>query len=262
MPLGLSTLYLVIKKEPFDSVISLLSQPIVDKAGYFEIVDNGSMKLTDSTTKALTGLAQTGYRFTLHSPYEGVNIASSDPAKRRRSIDAVKKSLHRATEFDAMNVVVHPGTADGGASPEAAFQTNCDSIMEIWDYSCSLGQHMAVENDIRHGRGILVLPSDFKRLFSVAGTRLPMLLDVGHANISRSLGAFVGEMASDLVELHVHDNDGSWDQHLAMGKGSTDFSELKPLFTNTSLLFTMESVQDPFESLEKLAGLRREALLI
>ncbi len=262
MPLGLSTLFLVVQKKSFDSVVSLLSDPIAEEVGYFEIVDNSTLKLTDATTRALKELSQTGYRFTVHSPYEDLNIASSDAAKRRSSVGAVKECLRRATEFDALNVVVHPGTSDGGQTPDATFETNSDSIMEIWDFSCSIGQRMAVENDIAHEKGILVKPDDFKRFFSLAGARLPLLLDVGHANISKSLGAFVTEMAPDLAELHVHDNDGMWDQHLAMGKGNAHFAEVQPLFTNTSLLFTVESVHDPFESFRSLVDLRRKALLI
>ncbi|HVP23068.1 MAG TPA: sugar phosphate isomerase/epimerase family protein [Conexivisphaerales archaeon] len=262
MPLGISTLYLVIQKKPFESVVELLSGPAADRVSYFEIVDNGSTRLTDTTTERLAGLAQTGHRFTLHSPYEGINIASSDPRKRRRSVDAVKESLERGATFDALNVVVHPGTTDAGAPPEEAFRTNCDSLMEIWDHSCSIGQRMAVENDIAHEKGILVRPSDFRSFFASVGTRLPLLLDVGHANISGTLKEFVGKMASDFSELHVHDNEGDWDQHLALGEGNTDLSLIRPLFANTSLLFTVESVQDPFGSFERLSELRREALLI
>jgi sugar phosphate isomerase/epimerase len=262
VPLGLSTLYLVIQKKGFDSVISLLTEPIAEEAGFFEIVDNGSLRLTDVSTRVLADYAETGFRFTVHSPYENVNVASSDATKRRLSVDAVKRSLERAAKFDALNVVVHPGTADVGVTPEAAFEANCESLMEVWDYSCSIGQHMAVENDIPHENGILVKPDDFRRFFAMAGARLPMLLDVGHANISGTLKEFVRDMASDLAELHLHDNDGGWDQHLAIGKGTTNFSEIKGLFLNTSLLFTAESVHDPLESFDRLAGLRREALLI
>jgi sugar phosphate isomerase/epimerase len=262
VPLGLSTLYLVIEKKGFESVISLLTEPIAEEAGFFEIVDNGSLKLTDVSTRVLADFAETGFRFTVHSPYENVNVASSDVAKRRLSVDAVKLSLERAAKFNALNVVVHPGTADPGVAPEVAFEANCDSLMELWDYSCSMGQRMAVENDIAHDKGILVKPDDFRRFFEMAGSRLPMLLDVGHANISGTLREFVREMPSDLVELHLHDNDGGWDQHLAIGKGTTDFGEVRGLFLNTSLLFTMESVHDPIESFNRLTGLRREALLI
>ncbi|MGA1974515.1 MAG: sugar phosphate isomerase/epimerase family protein [Conexivisphaerales archaeon] len=262
MPLGLSTLFLVTQKKGFESVASLLSEPIADRAGYFEIVDNGSLRLTDASTKMLTEFAQAGFRFTVHSPYENINVASSDPAKRRLSIDAVKGSLERSSKFDALNVAVHPGAADTGTEPEAAFETNCDSLMELWDYSRSLGQHMAVENDIAHGKGILVRPDDFKRFFSLAGSKLPILLDVGHANISNSLKEFVRDMSSDFAELHLHDNDGGWDQHLAIGKGTADFGALKSLFLNTSLLFTVESVHDPYESFDRLSNLRREALMI
>ena len=261
VPLGISTLFLVVQKKPFSSVLSLISDPIAEEAGYLEIVDNASTKLTDGITKSLARLNETGYSFTVHSPYEDVNIASSDLSVRRRSIDAVKTSLRRAVEFEALNVVVHPGTRDSGATVDEAFQANCDSILEIWDYSCSLGQHMSVENDIPHHGGLLVLPDDFRRFFSLGGVRMPLLLDVGHANMSKSLRAFIEQMSSDFAELHVHDNNGLEDQHLAMGGGNVDFGLLKPLFANSSLLFTVESVHDPIESFKKLVTLRKQALL-
>ena len=262
MPLGLSTLYLVIQKKGFESVISLLADPMAEQVGFFEIVDNGSLKLTGAMTKVLAEYSQTGFEFTVHSPYEGLNIASADPAKRRASVRAVSESLDRASSFEALNVVVHPGTADLGAAPEAAFEANSESLMELWDHSCSLGQHMAVENDIAHDKGILVRPDDFRRFFTRIGARLPLVLDVGHANISGTLGDFVGTMASDLAELHVHDNQGEWDQHMAIGTGTVDFPRIKGLFRNPSMLFTVESVHDALGSFVKLAALRREALLI
>jgi sugar phosphate isomerase/epimerase len=262
VPLGLSTLFLVIQKKGFESVSSLLASPEAEGVSYFEIVDNGSLRLSDATASALSGMVQTGFRFTVHSPYEHVNIASPDARKRRASIDAVKKSMEHASLFEALNVVVHPGCTEDGSTPEEASALNSESLVEIWDHSRSLGQRMAVENDIPRDGGVLVSPDDFRNLFSTSGVRFPMLLDVGHAHMSNTLDSFVRSLASDLVELHVHDNKGERDEHLAIGAGTVDFSKINSLFLNTSLLFTVESVHDAIASYRRLSALRKAALLV
>jgi sugar phosphate isomerase/epimerase len=259
VPLGLSTLYLVIEGKGFDAIPSLLASPMGEEADYFEIVDNASLRLTDASVRSLAGFAQTGFRFTVHSPYQDINIASSDLRRRKASVAAVKESIRNASKFDSLNVVVHPGSSDGSSSIDQSFETNCESLMELWDYSCSLGQRMAVENDILREGGLLVRPTDFRRLFALVGSRLPVLLDVGHANISGTLREFVRTMSSDLAELHIHDNEGVLDQHLGIGRGTTDLGEIGKLFLNTALLFTVESVHDAHESFALLAALRRSA---
>ena len=54
-------------------------------------------------------------------------------------------------------------------------------------------------------------------------------LDIGHFNLNgRNPLEFARAFASRLAHLHLHDNDGSRDQHLPMGAGRIDWATLIP----------------------------------
>ncbi len=59
-----------------------------------------------------------------------------------------------------------------------------------------------------------------------------VLIDIGHANIrlksqeyfsNLTYGQYMERIPRRIFEVHVHDNDGSKDLHLAIGEGNTDF---------------------------------------
>lgn len=260
MPLGLSNLYIIHDHGSFEDTLKLISSPFAEKAGYFELVDNDVLKLDSGRVKALKGFVETGIRFAVHSTYDGVNIASVDPRRRKSSVAAVRRSLEWAASLEALNVVVHPGEADVLEEKAACFGHNVTSLLELKDHSVSLGVRMAVENDVPHRRGLVVKPEDFKRLFEEAQTTFPVVLDAGHAHLSGTTDGFMRTLADSVAEVHVHDNEGTRDQHLAIGSGSVDFTSLRLLFFRPNVLFTVESVYSPFESFDRLAELRRKSL--
>ncbi|MHC1565516.1 MAG: TIM barrel protein, partial [Candidatus Syntropharchaeales archaeon] len=48
-------------------------------------------------------------------------------------------------------------------------------------------------------------------------------LDVGHANTAGVLDEF---LTCDINHIHLHDNNGGTDEHLAIGEGTIDFKEV------------------------------------
>jgi sugar phosphate isomerase/epimerase len=71
--------------------------------------------------------------------------------------------------------------------------------------------------------------SDFSGLFELLEEVefLGVTLDVGHAHLARvPLPAVVQQLGQRLRHVHVHDNDGSGDQHMAVGHGTVDWTGL------------------------------------
>jgi sugar phosphate isomerase/epimerase len=62
----------------------------------------------------------------------------------------------------------------------------------------------------------------------VAYPEIGMLLDLGHLNLFRkeiddsamTVAEYIQQIPFDVLELHVHDNDGKTDQHLPPGQGN------------------------------------------
>ena len=60
------------------------------------------------------------------------------------------------------------------------------------------------------------------------GLEMGMCFDIGHANTTGQIGAMLA-LEARFVNMHVHDNDGTGDQHLGLGYGNIDFSVLRLL---------------------------------
>ena len=74
-----------------------------------------------------------------------------------------------------------------------------------------------------------VEPDDFEEIFKMFPS-LKLTLDTGHANIDGQRGnrlmQFVERFGKQIGHLHFSDNLGERDDHLAVGKGSVNFSKL------------------------------------
>lgn len=53
-----------------------------------------------------------------------------------------------------------------------------------------------------------------------------MCLDVGHANVSKNTHLFLPSLTHRIAALHLHDNNGTKDEHLIPGDGIIDFVKI------------------------------------
>lgn len=163
-------------------------------------------------------------KYTIHSPIIDMNISSLNPSIRVASIEEVKYSFEMANLLDVDTVVVHPGKVPflGQGLEDRIMELNKASMIELAETADELGVTAVFENmpDIP-GFTFTKLEelTEFLEEYNMA-----MCLDIGHAN-TNNYGA--DEMYSPLIKhIHVHDNLGDDDTHLAIGEGNVDFNTL------------------------------------
>jgi sugar phosphate isomerase/epimerase len=68
-------------------------------------------------------------------------------------------------------------------------------------------------------------------------------LDTGHCNLFTSVPVdrWLDELGAYIIELHIHDNDKTADQHYPPGDGSFDFARLFSRLVNRDLIYTLEA---------------------
>ena len=164
-------------------------------------------------------------KYSIHSPFIDVNIASIQDKSRLSSIEQIKTSIDLANEIDAEAVVVHPGLIS--FLPNKYFRKEVigiaeESIIELGQYGEDLGVMTTFEN-MPTFEGILYHDmNELNELLSSNG--LYMTLDVGHANHA---GYSPDEMIFDTIKhVHIHDNFGDDDAHLPLGEGSIDLKRV------------------------------------
>ena len=167
-------------------------------------------------------------KYTIHAPFMDVNIATLQDKSRINSISQMKNSIDLANEIDAEAVVVHPGLASFLAKKyflDDVYKVANESIAEIGKYSRDLGVLTTVENMPAFDAMIYQNINDLNDL--LVGLDMAMTLDIGHAH---HVGYATSQMIFDSIKhVHIHDNFGDDDAHLALGEGNI---ELKRIVNN------------------------------
>ena len=160
-------------------------------------------------------------KYSVHSPFMDVNIAALQEKSRTNSIEQIKESINLANKINAEAVVVHPGLASFLANKyflDTVYEYANASIKELGDYGKDLGVLTTIENMPTFDGMLYKDINDLHEL--LVSLDMYMTLDVGHAN---HVGYAPDEMIFDSIKhVHMHDNFGDDDAHLAFGEGSID----------------------------------------
>ena len=147
-------------------------------------------------------------------PHTTVNLADVERIWRRDSVDEIKRSLEVAETLPFRYLVQHAGVK-GESYDERKVEALFRSIEEL--------------NVFAHDRGVEILIENTPNELSTA-TRLAefveqthlengFCLDTGHAHLAETVESAFGILRDRIRSTHIHDNDGSEDQHLRPGAG-------------------------------------------
>jgi sugar phosphate isomerase/epimerase len=178
-----------------------------------------------------------------------LNLASQDSAVLEQSITLAEDALRISGELGAPYYSVHSGflaelsaeqlggRLDHGNPVDyaAGYATFCASIRQLLAAAKRAGVTLLVEPNVvapfnlREGRNpflMLAEPEEFRRLFrDLPDPALGVLLDTGHLQVTaKTLGFaiedFVEAVGDRIGGFHLHDNDGTADQHRPVTLGS------------------------------------------
>ena len=165
------------------------------------------------------------FKTSVHSPLSDINIASLNGSIRKASVKEIKNSIDLAYKIDASVVVVHPGHMAFLVREfrDELIQCSLKSIKECSKYAEDHGISLCVENMPDMEGMICKSLDELYGLTQEIGAS--MTLDVGHAN---NMGLSIGEMLKydNIGHIHLSDNDGSFDNHDAIGSKNIDFKSL------------------------------------
>jgi sugar phosphate isomerase/epimerase len=154
----------------------------------------------------------------------------------RFDLDTIREEIDLAVYLGADPLVVHPRSLGLEAGTwDACMRRPIDSsdvaaIAGILSYARGRSVRLALENG---AMDVLAAVADAFPADGAGGdgSRLGICIDTGHANLHRDLfanpaAAYLRAFADRLVHLHVSDNLGTGDDHLAPGTGSIDWRSI------------------------------------
>ncbi|MFB6123659.1 MAG: sugar phosphate isomerase/epimerase family protein [Haloferacaceae archaeon] len=159
---------------------------------------------------------------TYHAPFRDWNLGSFNDAVRESSVEQVKRTIDDAARADAGAVVVHGGSVPT-RYPEwvrtKAHENARLSLAECAQYAQLVGVPLCLENQPQDPemRRYTTSPSALEAMLAevdVTPEYLGVTLDVGHAKVNgHDWEAFVDRFGDRIRVCHLHDNDGTADQH-------------------------------------------------
>lgn len=196
-----------------------------------------------------------GLSVTFHAPFMDLRPGALDPQIRQVSINRIREVFDLVPLFHPRSVVCH-------ASFDHRYYVSTEELwlqnsVETWTLFIRMAEEMdttiALENVYEKAPYLL------DRLLQACGSpRMRFCFDTGHFNVfsGASLDEWIQVMAPHLFHLHLHDNGGTADEHLAVGQGSFPFSHLFRLLQDKDLrpIMTMEAHREEtlWQSLKNL----------
>lgn len=166
-----------------------------------------------------------------HAPFPS---STGDPEKDARLFDAIIRSMEIASILGAKVIIVHPKMHmyyPGNA--HTLKQINIEFYRSLIPYCEKFNIKVATENMWQYARGsqtimdsVCASPEEFcDYIDSIGSPWITGCLDVGHTVlVHRDLPDMIRALGHDrLLALHVHDNDGTADNHAMPYQRSMDF---------------------------------------
>jgi sugar phosphate isomerase/epimerase len=160
---------------------------------------------------------------TLHAPFIDLSPGSPDPAVRKLARHRFGQFLDLVPIFKPKTIVCHTGyDIKRYWSLKDAWIENS---LEMWSWFgnrvSGQGVTLMFENVYEHGpEDILVL------IENLENHPVGFCLDTGHQAVfsTTPLESWIDTLSPYLGQLHLHDNCGIQDDHLALGRGNIDFT--------------------------------------
>lgn len=173
--------------------------------------------------KLLQVIGASGVRVhSIHAPFgPALDISDPDDSIHERGVSALIDAIELASVIDADKVIVH---ASDRVKGDAARQMERARgvLREMGAIASESGIILALENLPPGYLGHT--PEEILSLLNGANREsVAVCFDSGHANLSGHFAEFASALLPIAVTTHLHDNDGSGDQHLLPGLGNIDW---------------------------------------
>jgi sugar phosphate isomerase/epimerase len=217
-----------------------------------------SNALDEITAKDIRGLKDTldyNPSLSFHAPFMDLSPAAIDSKVRAATVGRFNHIMDIAEILNPKTIVFHSGYEKWKYALEIKLWL--EKSIETWkplnERAKGIGVKIAIENIFEDD------PANLIRLMQgMDSDNFGICFDTGHCNLfsKAPLQTWLESLKKHIVELHIHDNDKSSDQHLPIGDGSFDFDYLFSELKDNNCVYTIEahSPEMVLKSIERLKG--------
>jgi sugar phosphate isomerase/epimerase len=171
------------------------------------------------------------FTVSFHAPFSDLNIASLNNKILKESLTQISKAIENASTYNATAVCIHPGHISplGMHFKEKVRATQIASLKQLSKIAEECTIVLGVENMPYFPTLTSRTPQEVTSILdAVNSDHVKFTFDVGHAQIKGDITQFLA-LKDVMVLIHLHDNNGDQDTHLAVGDGILDVPFIKKL---------------------------------
>lgn len=241
---------------PFDKIdqyATFLNEKKLNLEIYFSanILDSSDISHIEKRIAVL----QYSPSLSIHAPFMDLTPAAVDQKIREITMIRFKQVMDLADTIKPKTIVFHSGYEKWKYALN--FDIWLEKSLRTWngllERAARTGTRLAIENIFEDSPDNLSMLA--KRIDS---DHFGLCFDTGHFNLFSQVGLneWLDQTERYIVELHIHDNDGTKDAHDSPGKGTFDFHLLfDRMRERDDVLHTIEA-HDPKEVLESISFLQ------
>ncbi len=189
----------------------------------------------------------------VHGPISEMVPGAFDPRIREVTVKRVLQAIEFAERIGSQTVLIHSGydTLNKRGFEEGYFANLVPVVKHLAEGVAGKGLRLLLENTFEPTPDLLL-----KVISKVGAKNLSLCFDVAHRNVfgEAPLEVWLERCAQHITAVHITDNNGSWDDHFAPGKGGIDFDNFFKLLKKNGIepTFTFEphSVEAFVETIE------------
>lgn len=212
-----------------------------------------------------SALQQEGLLITLHGPFYDLVPGGIDKKILKASRERLKEAFDLIPVFEPLSIVCHTGYD----------RKRYDEVKDEW-LETALETWTPIVKGLEGTRTTLMIENVFEKtphmllklLNELNIQKVGFCFDTGHMSAfsETNMGAWLKALGPFIKELHLHDNDGIKDDHLAIGAGKINFEFLFEYVEENSLkpIITLEAHKEKWiwQSLDALAQSERFCRMI
>ena len=217
----------------------------------WEIVAEYRHRVPDIEKDFLEYVPSYNLSFSVHAPMSDINIGSLSDGMLNASLNELISCMESCNKLGIETVTVHPCFMSpiGMVNKDMVFSTAKRSLSMLEKAASNLGIRLALENMPSGSMCMCKYPEELLALLD--GTNIGICFDIGHANTTGTIDGFL-DLKDRFENIHIHDNMGTYDEHLPIGSGTVDFSKVLKSLGSRRYVIESRGLDDALESKQTL----------
>jgi sugar phosphate isomerase/epimerase len=209
--------------------------------------------LKDSDIRSLQEKLNYNPSLSMHAPFMDLSPGAVDSKVREITIERFSHIFAIAETLKPELIVFHSGYEKWKYAQKIDIWL--EGSLKTWllflKRAADIGTKIAIENIFEND------PTNLRLLMEeIKSDSFGICFDTGHFNIFSNipLEEWLTQLKPYIIELHLHDNNRTSDDHLAIGEGTFDFGTLFSTLKDKNLVYTIEghTMEDVVKSIERL----------